>query len=136
MKNILIYTMTFLAILLPAVWFLLLSDSTPKHSPSQAKKESEEPLLFRLCSGPAQLLIFLGFGKIIRSLFPRNCREQQKNLDYAGLHMLTPERIFCTRIFLMCFFACAAGGIIYMIVGEDDRKLSSMIAAAIAAFVA
>ena len=137
MKNILIYFMVFLAVLLPAVWFLILSDRTPKSARSaQEKKQPEDPPLFRLCAGPVLLLNFFGVGKIIRIISPRGCREQQKKLNYAGLNTLTPERIFCTRIFLMFFFACAAGGIIYMIVGEEDRRLSSLIAALIGAFVA
>ena len=136
MKNMLIYFLTFLAILMPVIWFQVLADRKSGPQQSQQTKREEEPVLFYLCSGPAFLLNFLGFGKVIRSLFPGVCRKWQKDLDYAGLKTLTPERIFCTQFFLICFFACAAGSIIYFIVNEEDRQLSSLIAAVIAAFVA
>ena len=135
MRNLFIYFLTFLAVLLPVMWFQILS-SRESRLPRLSSSREEEPLLFRWCSGPAFLLSFLGFGKMYRSLFPGACRAQQKNLNYAGLKTLTPERIFCSQIVLICFFAVAAGSIIYFIVGEEDRRLSSLIAAAIGAFVA
>jgi|GEM_PF-542586 len=136
MKNLMIYFMTFLAVLLPVIWFQVLSDKNNKHLRSlQTNSQDEEPLLFRFSSGPAYLLSFLGLGKMVRSLFPFRCREMQKKLNYAGLRTLTPERVFCTKIVLVCFFACVAGAVIYSIVGEDDRELSALVAALIGAFV-
>ena len=136
MKNILIYCMTFLAIILPVIWFQILSDRTPRFVPSAKKDpEHEDPLLFRLTSAPASLLTLIGLGKLYRAAFPAACSRRQKSLSYARLQTLTPERVFCTELVLVVCLACIAGGVIYMIVGEDDRQLSALVAAVIGAFV-
>ena len=129
----LIYFLTFLAVILPVMWYQILSDRKPR---SDSPKEDSEPFLFRVCRGPASILTGLGIGSLFRRIFPVVCREQQKKLNYAGLRTLTPSRIFCTKIVLMIFCSCVAGGIIYMIVNEEDRQLSSLVAGLIGAFVA
>ncbi|MBO4630535.1 MAG: type II secretion system F family protein, partial [Lentisphaeria bacterium] len=133
MRTMLIYFLTFLAVILPVMWYQILSDRKPR---SDSPKEDSEPFLFRVCRGPASILTGLGIGSLFRRIFPVVCREQQKKLNYAGLRTLTPSRIFCTKIVLMIFCSCVAGGIIYMIVNEEDRQLSSLVAGLIGAFVA
>lgn len=135
MRTMLIYFMTFLAVLLPILWFQVFAGREKRSASSRSQSRTEEPPLFRLSSGPAVLLEFLGFGRVIRSLAPAGCREQQKKLDYAGLRTLTPERVFCTQCFLLCFFACVLGGVICGVVDEEDRQLSSLVAAVIGAFI-
>ena len=135
MKNMLIYFLTFLAVILPVIWYQILSDRKPGRVPVP-DQSPEEPLLFRGSRGPALLLEFLWLGRLFRRLFPAFCREQQKQLNYAGLKTLSPERIFCTKIFLVILFAGAAGVTIYLIVSEENRQLSSWAAAAIGAFTA
>ena len=137
MKNMLIYFMTFLAVVLPVIWFQVLADRRIGQVPASGKrKDDDEPLLFRYCSGPAFLISFLGFGKLIRALFPGPSRKLQKDMDYAGLHNLTPERIYSTQFFLVCFCSCLSGSLIYFILDEENRQLSSLVAAVIGAFVA
>ncbi len=135
MRNMLLYFLTFLAILLPFMWFQVLADKGRKKNRNARMSDGAPlPLLFRLCGRPAELLDLLGLGRFCRWLAPKAARELQKKLHYAGMDVLTPEIICCTRGFLVLFLAVAAAAVTALIVPKSER-MGIPVAAAIAAFV-
>ncbi len=134
MRNMLLYILAFLAVLLPFIWFQVLADRGPGEEKKKKAYGTPLPLLFRLCSVPAGVLILLGLGGLIRWLSPKSARELQKKLHYAGMDTLTPELVYCTRFFLVVFLAAAAAAVTWLIVPKDER-MGIPVAAAIAAFV-
>ena len=133
MKNMFLYCLTFLAVLLPFLWFLVLSD----RDTAEERKKSHDalPPIFRLCGIPARFLDMLGIGSLIRGIFPSSAKKLQANILYAGMEGLTAELVYCTQVFLLFFRAAAAAALAWMILPEDEQ-LGIPIAAAVGAFVA
>ena len=134
MKNIFLYFLTFLAVVLPIIWYQVLSDRKPRQE-KKKEQESSLPFIFQLCARPAEFLNLLGVGYLFRRLSPVSMRELQKKLSYAGLVELSPERVCCTRCFLVIFLSVASASVAWMIV-PPDQKLSIPVAAVIAVFIA
>ena len=132
--NMILYALTFLAVMLPAVWYVFFHGDGGR--PRARNRHTErQPLLFRLCAGPVRLLNAVGVGALAGRFFPARNRAMRKSLQYAGLE-LTPEQVHATRIFLVVMLAAVAGGLAYLLMSDEDQQLSALVAALIGGFVA
>ena len=129
MKQIIIYSLTFMAIVLPVLYFLVLDDRTKKKSSG----DTSLPLLFQLTKPVTDFMEMLGFGTFFRKLFAGHSIELQKKLHFAGLK-LSPGAVYCVQAFLLVLFALIAAGIAMLLVDEENR-ISIPIAGAIGALV-
>lgn len=133
MQNMIIYLLTFLAVLLPVVWFVVLSGGEEKIRRRGRSSSAELPVVFRWSAGPAKLLDAIGLGSFFRQAFPAQCRKLQKQLTYAGLP-LTPEQVSCSRLIVMAVLAGITALVTAQIV-EPDQTMSIPVASLIAAFI-
>lgn len=129
MKQFIIHSLTFMAIVLPALYFLVLDDRTEKKKSGDASL----PPLFRLLNPMADFMETLGFGTFFRKLFAGHSITLQKKLHFAGLN-LTPGTVYCVQALLLTLFALLAGGIAMLLTDEENR-ISIPIAGAIGALV-
>ncbi len=129
MKQFIIHSLTFMAIVLPALYFLVLDDRTEKKRSGDASL----PPLFRLLNPMADFMETLGIGNFFRKLFAGHSITLQKKLHFAGLN-LTPGTVYCVQALLLTLFALLAGGIAMLLTDEENR-ISIPIAGAIGALV-
>ena len=129
MKQFIIHSLTFMAIVLPVLYFLVLDDRTEKKKSGDASL----PLLFRLLNPMADFMETLGIGNFFRKLFAGHSITLQKKLHFAGLN-LTPGTVYCVQALLLTLFALLAGGIAMLLTDEENR-ISIPIAGAIGALV-
>ena len=133
-SNMILYFLTFLAVMLPAVWYVFFRGDNQR--PRAQKRQKERlPQLFRICSGPVRLLNAAGVGALVCRLFPAQSRAMRKNLQYARLE-LAPEQIYAARIFLIVIFSAGAGGIAFFLITGEEQQLSVLVAVLIGIFVA
>ena len=92
MKQFIIHSLTFMAIVLPVLYFLVLDDRTEKKKSGDASL----PLLFRLLNPMADFMETLGIGNFFRKLFAGHSITLQKKLHFAGLN-LTPGTVYCVQ---------------------------------------
>ena len=130
MKQIILYAMIFMAVVLPTLFFTVLSDDKRK---KKVKEEKSLPPLLQFSRPPAVFFELLGFGTLFRKLFPEHTRSVQQKLDFAGLR-ISPGTFYCMQMFMFIFSALLAAGITGMSVDEENR-ISIPIAGLIAAFV-
>ena len=130
MKQIILYAMIFMAVVLPTLFFTVLSDDKRK---KKVKEEKSLPPLLQFSRPLAVFFELLGFGTLFRKLFPEHTRSVQQKLDFAGLR-ISPGTFYCMQMFLFIFSALLAAGITGMSVDEENR-ISIPIAGLIAAFV-
>ena len=128
-----IYLLTFLAVLMPFVAYVLFANNTPASRGNRKQEEEDLPSLFRFCLTPAKIMNAVGIGSLIHKLFPSQCRIMRKKLQYAGLN-LTPEFIYQSRLFLM-FLLGAVGAMGAWMVVEPDQQGAIPVAGLIGAFV-
>lgn len=76
MKQTILYAMIFMAIVLPTLFFTVLSGDKEK---KKVKEEKTLPPLLRLSRPPAVFFELLGFGTLFRKLFPEHTRFVQQN---------------------------------------------------------
>lgn len=129
MKQIVIYALTFMAVVLPTLFFSVLS----KRMPNAAAKKERVPLLFRLIRPVTDLMETVGVGTLCRKLFAGHSQALQKKLTFAGLK-LSVGGIYCAQIFLALFCGLAAGCVTALLVDAENR-ISIPIAGLIAALV-
>ena len=129
MKQFFIYALTFMAVMLPTLFFVVLAEKKEKRT---EKKESL-PLVFLLTRPIAELLEAGGVGNFFRKLFPGYSARIQKNLHFAGLKIQV-ENVYCTQVFLAVFLALIVGGVTAMLVDRENR-LSILVAGVIAAWI-
>lgn len=129
MKQILIYALTFMAVVLPTLFFTVLSGRTQK----QVEKRELVPLPFRLTRPVAELMEVAGVGTFFRRLFPGHSREMQKKLTFAGLKLST-GRVYCTQLILLLFFGVVGAGVTTLLV-EPENRISIPVAGLIAALI-
>jgi len=134
MRNMLLYCLTFLAVLLPFVWFQVLSDPS-RRGEGKKKRSSRLPLFFRFCEVPARLVNMLGVGALSRRIAPQTVRGLQKKLNYAGMGELTAELFCCIRVFLVPALSALTAAVAWLIVPKSEQ-MGIAVAAAVAAFVA
>lgn len=135
MKNELIYLLTFLAVFLPVLWFVVFGGKA-RAARKQVKKEKDElPALFRFCAVPAQILNAAGLGALICRLFPAKCRALRKKLTYAGLD-ITAEQVYATRIFLIVLLTPVLGGIVYLLIDDENQLIATLLASFAGVFIA
>ena len=127
MKQIIIYALTFMAVVLPTLFFCILADKTEKKS----RKEENIPPVFRLTGFAAELLETAGLGNFFRKLFPAHSLMLQKKLHFAGLKF-SVGRVYCTQVFLLLFLALVAGSATALLV-EEENRISIPVAGLIAA---
>lgn len=131
-----IYLLTFSAVFLPALWFVLFHENTGRRKRTvPADETSHLPWLFRFCSVPAQFLNAAGLGSLFYRLFPVQCRNMRQKLVYARIS-LTPEHVYSGRLFLVVLLAVVLGGTAACLVTDEDRMPAVAVAAAIGAFIA
>ena len=134
MKQILIYALTFMAVVLPTLFFTVLSGRTQK----QVEKRELVPLLFRLTRPVAELMEVAGVGTFFRRLFPGHSREMQKKLTFAGLKLST-GRVYCTQLILLLFFGVVGAGVttlgVTTLLVEPENRISIPVAGLIAALI-
>ena len=129
MKQIFIYALTFMAVLLPTLFFVVLGEKRER----KAEKPENTPLLFRMVKPLADILESAGIGTLFRIAFRGHASALQKKLTFAGLK-LTPGAVYCTQLVLGGALALAAGFVTALLV-ERENRISIPIAALIAAFV-
>ncbi len=129
MKQIFIYALTFMAVLLPTLFFVVLGEKRER----KAEKPENTPLLFRMVKPLADILESAGIGTLFRIAFRGHASALQKKLTFAGLK-LTPGAVYCTQLVLGGALALAAGFVTALLVDRENR-ISIPIAALIAAFV-
>ncbi len=129
MKQIFIYALTFMAVMLPTLFFVVLSDRPERE---KEKKESL-PLLFRLVKPATDLLEAAGTGTLIRTFLPGHSLALQKTLTFAALK-LSVAAVCCTQLFLGVVFALAAALVTSLLV-EQENRMSILVAALIAALI-
>ena len=129
MKQFFVYALTFMAVMLPTLFFVVLAEKKEKRT---EKKESL-PLVFLLTRPIAELLEAGGVGNFFRKLFPGYSARIQKNLHFAGLKIQV-ENVYCTQVFLAVFLALIVGGVTAMLVDRENR-LSILVAGLIAAWI-
>lgn len=129
MKQIAIYALTFMAIVLPTLFFLVLSNRTG----GRTEKRERVPLLFRLTRPVTELLELCGVGTFFRRLFLHHSVTLQKKLVFAGLKLSVGD-VYCTQLFLTLFCGLAAGAVTALLVDAENR-ISIPIAGLIAALV-
>ena len=129
MKQFFIYALTFMAVMLPTLFFVVLAEKKEKRT---EKKESL-PLVFLLTRPIAELLEAGGMGNFFRKLFPGHSARIQKNLHFAGLKIQVGN-VYCTQVFLAVFLALIVGGVTAMLVDRENR-LSILVAGVIAAWI-
>ncbi len=129
MKQFFIYALTFMAVMLPTLFFVVLAEKKEKRT---EKKESL-PLVFLLTRPIAELLEAGGVGNFFRKLFPGHSARIQKNLHFAGLK-IPVGNVYCTQVFLAVFLALIVGGVTAMLVDRENR-LSILVAGLIAAWI-
>ena len=117
MKQIILYAMIFMAVVLPTLFFTVLSDDKRK---KKVKEEKSLPPLLQFSRPPAVFFELLGFGTLFRKLFPEHTRSVQQKLDFAGLR-ISPGTFYCMQMFLFIFSALLAAGITGMSVDEENR---------------
>lgn len=127
-----IYLLTFLAVLMPTVVYVLFANDAPA-SPGKKRQDEELPPLFRFCMTPAKIMEALGIGSLIHRLFPAQCRAMRKKLQYAGLN-LSPEFIYQSRV-LLTFLLGALGALVAWMVVEPDQRGAIPVAGLIGAFI-
>ena len=130
MKQIILYAMIFMAVVLPTLFFTVLSDDKRK---KKVKEEKSLPPLLQFSRPLAVFFELLGFGTLFRKLFPEHTRSVQQKLDFAGLR-ISPGTFYCMQMFLFIFSALLATGITTLLVDEENR-ISIPIAGLIAAFM-
>ena len=136
MKNELIYLLTFLAVFLPVLWFVIFGGKAPDvRKEVKQDKEDLPPALFRFCSVPAQILNAAGVGILICRLFPAKCRALRKRLTYAGLS-ITAEQVYATRIFLIMLLTPVLGGIVYLLIDDENQFIATLLASLAGVFIA
>ena len=128
-----IYLLTFLAVLMPFMVYVLFANNTPASNAKRKQEEEDLPSLFRFCLTPAKIMDAIGIGSLIHRLFPAQCRAMRKKLQYAGLNV-SPEFIYQSRVFLM-FLLGALGTLGALMVVEPDQKGAIPVAGLIGAFV-
>lgn len=129
MKQFFVYALTFMAVMLPTLFFVVLAEKKEKRT---EKKESL-PLVFLLTRPIAELLEAGGVGNFFRKLFPGYSARIQKNLHFAGLKIQVGN-VYCTQVFLAVFLALIVGGVTAMLVDRENR-LSILVAGVIAAWI-
>lgn len=129
MKQFFVYALTFMAVMLPTLFFVVLAEKKEKRT---EKKESL-PLVFLLTRPIAELLEAGGVGNFFRKLFPGYSARIQKNLHFAGLK-IPVGNVYCTQVFLAVFLALIVGGVTAMLVDRENR-LSILVAGLIAAWI-
>ena len=92
-----IYLLTFLAVLMPFMVYVLFANNTPASNAKRKQEEEDLPSLFRFCLTPAKIMDAIGIGSLIHRLFPSQCRAMRKKLQYAGLNV-SPEFIYQSRV--------------------------------------
>ena len=127
-----IYLLTFLAVLMPTVVYVLFANDATA-SPGKKRQDEELPPLFRFCMTPAKIMEALGIGSLIHRLFPAQCRAMRKKLQYAGLN-LSPEFIYQSRV-LLTFLLGALGALVAWMVVEPDQRGAIPVAGLIGAFI-
>lgn len=138
MKQLFIYALTFLAVMLPVLYFVILgekdekqgSSADPAEEEKKRREKEETPLLFRLLKPFSDLLDTVGTGTLLRYLFPGHSQSLQKKLFFAGLK-LNPEDVYCCQMILGISAALAAAGVTALLVDSENR-ISIPIAALIA----
>ena len=98
MKQMIIYALTFMAVVLPTVFFGMLSNRTP----GRRAGGEELPLLFRLIHPITDLMEAVGVGTLCRKLLPGYSQALQKKLSFAGVK-LSVGSVCCAQIFLTLF---------------------------------
>ena len=129
MKQMIIYALTFMAVVLPTVFFGMLSNRTP----GRRAGGEELPLLFRLIHPITDLMEAVGVGTLCRKLLPGYSQALQKKLSFAGVK-LSVGSVCCAQIFLTLFCGVVACGVTALLV-EPENRISIPIAGLIAALV-
>lgn len=129
MKQIVLYALTFMVVVLPTMFFTVLSNPAGK----TAEKKERVPLLFRLVRPVTGLLETIGLGTLCRRLFHSHSQNLQKKLTFAGLKLSTGT-VYCTQLFLILLFGLAAATVTALLVDAENR-ISIPIAGLIAALV-
>ena len=129
MKQMFVYALTFLAVLLPTLFFTVLADKKEK----KAERQENTPLFFRLLRPLTDLLEQAGVGTLFRLLFTRHTEALQKKLTFAGLK-LTPGALYCSQL-LTGLAAGLAAGCVTAMLADQEHRISIPIAALIAAFL-
>ena len=114
------YLLTFLAVFMPFVAYVLFANNTPASRGKRKQEEEELPSLFRFCLTPARIMNVFGVGSLIHRLFPAPCRIMRKKLQYAGLN-LSPEFIYQSRVFLVILLGVLGAAGAWMVVGPDQQ---------------
>jgi len=136
MKNELIYLLTFLAVFLPVLWFVFFGGKNQTaRKPVKQDKEDQPPALFRFSAVPVQILNAAGVGTLICRLFPAKCRALRKRLTYAGLS-ITAEQVYATRIFLIMLLTPVLGGIVYLLIDDENQFIATLLASLAGVFIA
>lgn len=130
MKQILIYALTFSVIVLPTLYFTVL---TEKHERRVAAERKHSAWLFALLKPFIDLLMMAGVGNFFRKVFPGRCAELQKQLNFAGLKFSAAE-VYCMQLFLILLFGVAAGCVTAGVVDEENR-ISIPVAGLISAMI-
>ena len=76
MKQIFIYALTFMAVLLPTLFFVVLGEKRER----KAEKPENTPLLFRMVKPLADILESAGIGTLFRIAFRGHASALQKKL--------------------------------------------------------
>ncbi len=114
------YLLTFLAVFMPFVAYVLFANNTPASRGNRKQEEEELPSLFRFCLTPARIMNVFGVGSLIHRLFPAPCRIMRKKLQYAGLNV-SPEFIYQSRVFLVILLGALGAAGAWMVVGPDQQ---------------
>src|SRR5574344_2318846 len=122
MQNMIVYMLTFLAVVLPFIYFYGLPNRGGNAPQIQAKlpRRDSAPLLFRFTQAPAGALEYLGFGSLCRKLFAGHTAKLDEKLQLCGLE-LTVEQVYCSQTVLALEIAAAAAGVTAWIVSPDQR---------------
>ena len=120
MNRMTFYLLTFLAVFMPFVAYVLFANNTPASRGKRKQEEEELPSLFRFCLTPARIMNVFGVGSLIHRLFPAPCRIMRKKLQYAGLN-LSPEFIYQSRVFLVILLGVLGAAGAWMVVGPDQQ---------------
>ena len=114
------YLLTFLAVFMPFVAYVLFANNTPASRGNRKQEEEELPSLFRFCLTSARIMNVFGVGSLIHRLFPAPCRIMRKKLQYAGLNV-SPEFIYQSRVFLVILLGALGAAGAWMVVGPDQQ---------------
>ena len=120
MNRMTFYLLTFLAVFMPFVAYVLFANNTPASRGKRKQEEEELPSLFRFCLTPARIMNVFGVGSLIHRLFPAPCRIMRKKLQYAGLNVST-EFIYQSRVFLVILLGALGAAGAWMVVGPDQQ---------------